>query len=99
MAEELNDYDKTDIDYKNLVEGNDCQPNNNWLTHPNLDPKVVAEGERFLNQAMEKSMATKSTMPKELKPEVAPKPDPYVLDGIKKKFLLACAKWFDEVTK
>lgn len=103
--EEMNDYDKTDIDYKNLVEGNDCQPKNNWLTHPMLDPKVVAEGERFLSakgvtgNVGEKAMVIKSTMPQGNKPIVAPPPDPYEKDRLKQKFLIACSKFFDEAMK
>lgn len=80
--EEMNDYDKTDMDYKNLAEGNDCQPKNNWLTHPMLDLKVVAEGERFLTNRMENQVATKSTMPKGSKPVVAHKVNYYDVGGI-----------------
>ena len=55
---DLNDYDKTDMDYNNLVTGKDCQEK--WHMAPGLDPLLVEEGERFL--------ATKSTMPKGSKP-------------------------------
>lgn len=69
---DLNDYDKTDMDYNNLVTGKDCQEK--WHMAPGLDPLLVEEGERFL--------ATKSTMPKGSKPIVAPQVSYYDVGGI-----------------